>query len=98
MNNQMTGLLHTGTLVDGTAQTIAIHDLPLPLTVWVRPFAGDTVTVSYSTDDGANYQVWPNGTAGAVTAYSEDALISGATYIKFQRTAGSGTTSSWGLC
>lgn len=95
MPNYMPGLVLTGTLTDGNAQTVSLRGMPFPLTVWVQPTNGDTITVSYSRDNGASYTTWP---AGAVTANSDDALDSGYTHLKFQRTAGSGATSTWGLC
>jgi len=95
MPNYMPGLVLTGTLTNGTAQIKNIKGIPFPATVWVQPAAGDTVTVSYSRDDGASFTTWPNG---AVTAASEDILDSGYTHLQFQRTAGAGTTSTWGIC
>lgn len=92
---QMGGKATVATLVNGNVVTFVGEGMPLPATVWVRPAAGDTVTVSYSTDNGVNYTVWP---AGAVTAYAEDILDSGITHLRFQRTAGSGVTSTCGVC
>jgi len=83
------------TLADGTAVVVEAKWLDYPLTVWVNPVAGDTVTVSYSCDGGTTYANWPSG---AVTAYTEDVLVSGVTHLKVQRTAGSGTTSTYGVC
>lgn len=95
MTSKMNGGATVLTLTSGTAQTLSAKGLPLPATVWTRPVAGDTVTISYSTDNGANYQTWPSG---AVTSYTEDVLDSGVTHIKFQRTAGAGVTSTCGVC
>lgn len=91
----MEGVSIGGTLLDGVAVIVKMAAKPLPATVWTLPVAGDTVTVSYSVDNGTSYVVWPNG---AVTAFSKDVLLSGITHLKFQRTAGSGTTSTYGVC
>lgn len=93
ISNVMPGMFKTGTLADGNAVTISMFTAPLPCTVWVRPAAGDTVTYSHSCDGGTTYTV-----RGAVTAYTEDVLDAGVTHLKFQRTAGSGTTSAYGVC
>ena len=92
---QMGGRATVATLTSGTAVTFTGEGLPLPATVWARPAAGDSITVWYSTDNGANYNVWA---AGVITVYAEDVLDSGVTNIRFQRTAGSGTTSTCGVC
>lgn len=86
-----------GTLADGTAVVIDMLGAPMPCTVWARPASGDTVTVSYSVDGGQNYEVWQQGTSGAVTAYAADVLLGPVTHVKFQRTAGAGTTSTYGV-
>lgn len=91
----MRGAFDIETLSSGTAVVVSMTGAPIPATVWARPGAGDTVTVSYSTDNQANWNTWP---AGAVTAYTEDALLSGITHVRFQRTAGTGTTSTAGVC
>lgn len=83
----------TGLLTSGSAVTVPVGALALPLTVWVRPGSGDTVTVQYSVD-GANWVAWPNG---AATAYSEDILDSQIHSLRFTRSSGSGTTSAYGV-
>lgn len=80
------------TLLDGNAVVVPMGGAPLPATVWVNPTVGDTVTVSYSCDGGTTYIV-----RFAATAYAEDVLVSGITHLKFQRTAGAGTTSAYGV-
>jgi hypothetical protein len=45
-------------------------------------------------DGDATYENWPNG---SVTARSKDSLVSGITHLRFTRTAGSGTTSTYGV-
>lgn len=92
---KMPGLLYSATLSDGTAVILEMKGFPLPLTVWTIPVAGDTVTISYSYDGGTTYVTWPSG---AVTAAAAESLTSGITHLKAQRTAGSGTTSTWGIC
>ena len=84
-----------GTLTDGTARTVDLRGVAQPLSVWVRPVAGDSITVSYSYDLGANWTVWPNGVA---TVALMDSLVSGITTLQFQRTAGAGVTSTYGVC
>lgn len=91
----MEGISISGVLESGTAEIVNMYAKPLPATIWTLPVAGDTVTVSYSVDNGVSYNTWPNG---AVTAFSKDMLVSGITHLKFQRTAGSGTTSTYGVC
>lgn len=89
---RMNGLVRKGTLPDGTAVEVSAVDLPLPATVWIRPAVGDTVSYWHSCDGGTTYTL-----RGAVTAYTEDVLDSGVSHLKFQRTAGSGTTSAYGV-
>lgn len=83
------------TLLDGTAVVKSMAGAPVPCTVFARPAAGDTVTISYSCDGGTTYTAWP---AGGVAAYTEDVLDAPVTHIKGQRTAGAGTTSAFGVC
>ena len=83
-----------GVLVNGTAVVVPMSGANLPATVWVVPVAGDTVLVEYSMDGGVTYENWPNG---SVTASSKDSLISGVTQLRFTRTAGTGTTSTYGV-
>jgi hypothetical protein len=91
----MPGLMISGVLADGNAVTHAMRGMPLPCRVWVKPAAGDTVAVEYSSDNGVSYDPWPNG---PVTANAEDGLDLGVTHLKFQRTAGAGVTSTYGVC
>lgn len=91
----MRGLFAKRGLPDGTAVDLNMAQSPLPATVWARPGAGDTVTISYSTDGGVSWNVWG---PGAVTAYAESIFDSGVTHIRGQRTAGSGAASEYGVC
>jgi hypothetical protein len=86
--------LPSAALADGTAVVVDGQGLPLPAVVWVDPASGDTVRVRYRLDPNASWQVWPNG---SVTAYSEMLLASDVCDLEFQRTAGSGTTSKYGV-
>lgn len=95
MGNMKIGLLINKTLLNGDAVTYDVTGAPLPMTVWTVPVTGDTVTISYSFDDGVTYTTWPNG---AVTTASSDVLLSGVTRLKFQRTIGTGITSTYGIC
>ena len=95
VTGRMIGLFATGILVNGSPLIIPMLGAPLPALVWVRPAIGDTVLMEYSTDNGVNYASWPNG---SVTVYSEDALILGVTHLRVTRTAGTGITSTYGVC
>lgn len=91
--NIMKGTFLKATLTNGDTQTFSMLGAPLPATVWVIPASGDTVAVSVSFD-GVNFSEWE---LGAVTKATADSLISGVHSIRFQRTAGSGTTSTCGV-
>ena len=94
-SNRMTGPFKPPTaLANGVAVTISMMGASLPATVWVNAVAGDTVKVSYSLD-GINYSDWPKGDVVGVA--SNDVLDSGVHSIKFQRTAGAGVTSTYGV-
>lgn len=84
----------SGTLTSGSAVVVAMDGAPIPSTVWVVPVSGDTVLVEYSMDGGTTYENWPNG---SVTARAKDTLNSGVTQLRFSRTVGSGTTSTYGV-
>lgn len=96
---KMTGLILKETISDGTAIIISVANQPIPLTVWVKLGAADIaagtgITVSYSLDNGAHYTT----IAVVISSEWEDTLVSGATNLKFQRTAGTGITSTCGVC
>lgn len=91
----MHGLSRRAELPDGTAVEFDMKGFAFPSTVWVRPASGDTVAISYSCDGGTTYTAW---SAGAVTVYTESVFDAPITHLKFQRTAGSGTTSACGVC
>lgn len=84
----------SGTLANGTPVVVATEGAPIPATVWVVPAAGDTVLVEYSLDSGVSYDNWAKG---SVTARANDVLNSGVTHLRFTRTAGAGTTSTYGV-
>lgn len=95
MPNQMNGATKiSGTLTDGNAVIYQMANISFGATVWTTPAAGDTITISYSVDNGTTFTTWP---AGAVTSTTSDTLVGAITHIKFQRTAGSGTTSTYGV-
>lgn len=75
------------------ATVYAMGDHPLPGTLWVRPTAGNTLTVDYSTDNGVNYQSL-TALTGA-TAYSETVVNSGFTNLKITTSGVQGGT--WGI-
>jgi hypothetical protein len=91
---KMGGVFNKGTLVDSTPVIVSMNGATLPATVWVVPVSGDTILVEYSMDGGITYENWPNA---AVTARSKDSIVSGVTHLRFSRTAGSGTTSTYGV-
>lgn len=93
-DSSMTVFLASTALVNGTPVVVSLAGAHMPATVWVVPVSGDTVLVEYSMDGGVTYENWPNG---SVTARSKDALVSGATHLRFSRTVGSGTTSRYGV-
>lgn len=93
--NVMGGKHYLATLVDGVATVFQMLNAPIPATVFANPTAGDTISVSYSLDNGTTYTAWPNG---PVTAASSDVLTSGITHLQFQRTAGTNVTSTVGVC
>lgn len=68
---------------------------PLPATMWVRPGAGETLTISYSTDGGTNYQSLTALTGAA--AYTEVQVNAGFTNLKITSAPGS-TAGTWGVC
>lgn len=93
-DNKMGGLFATGVLLNGTAVVVSLNGAPLPSTVWVVPVSGDTVLVEYSLDAGVTYKNWPHG---SVTTANQRTLTSGVTHLRFTRTAGAGTTSTYGV-
>lgn len=90
----------SGTLLDGAAVITSMAGAPLPCTIWVNPAPGDTLSVGISLDGGTRYDPWPNGdvTSTSPATSLSDALMSGVTHIKIQRTVGTGTASTWGIC
>lgn len=85
----------SGVLSSSAPVTVEMAGAPIPATVCVNPAAGDAVMVEYSCDGGASYDPWP---IGAVTGRTSYTLESGVTHLRFQRAAGSGTTSTYGVC
>lgn len=93
--NQRGGMARVETVaITATAQTWAMGPHPLPGTLWVRPTAGNTFTVEYSTDNGANYQSLTALTGAA--AYTETQVSAGFTNIKIAPSGVQGGT--WGIC
>ena len=97
-NNIMLGTWASGQLTSGTAVVIDMRNCPLPATVSVKVVAGDTVTVSFSLDNGTSYIAWSLGDITSVSDPRYLIFYSGVTHFKFQRTAGTGTTSTYGIC
>jgi len=88
-----TAFIASTVLASGTA-THSLAGAPLPATVWVNPRAGDTVSVSVRYESGGDLEAWTPGAVTVVTSYLLDAS---AFEIVFQRTAGTGTTSTYGV-
>jgi len=82
----------SGVLTGATAVTVPL-DVLYPATVFVQPLSGDSVLVEYSLD-GLLWYAWPNGTATTVSSDVLDAPVRG---LRVTRTAGSGTTSRYGV-
>lgn len=59
---------------------------------WVKPVAGDTVRVRYKVAENADWE-----THGSYTSFYSDHIIAPVWQLEFQRTAGSGTTSTAGV-
>jgi hypothetical protein len=76
-----------------TAKSWGMDRMPLPATLWVRPTSGNTLTVEYSTDGGANYQ--PLLALTGATSYAETQVTSGFTNIKITCSGVQGGT--WGV-
>ena len=96
---KMTGGYKKGTIgADGVA-IINMTKAPIPATVWVVPAENDTVAVSYSLDGGVTYKPWANGAVTSVSTDAEKELVfySGITHLKFERTAGDGENSTYGV-
>ena len=93
--NVMLGQFLQVTLTDENAVTLGMIGAPIPCTVWVNPTEGDTINVWISFDGGTSWQEWE---AGEVTVMTSRTLNSGVTAIKFQRTVGTSTTSTCGVC
>ncbi len=77
-----------------TAQVWSAGGFPLPGTLWVRPVAGNTFTVDYSTDGGTTYQSLASLTGAA--AYTETQVTSGFTHMKITPSGVQG--GQWGVC
>jgi len=82
-----------GVLTNATPAEIDVSTNRGNMTVFVRPQAGDSVSVTY-TVDRVNWENWP---AGSVTAYTVDVLDAPVLALRFTRTSGSGTTSTYGV-
>ena len=78
---------------EAVATVYAMGDHPLPGTLWVRPTAGNTLTVDYSTDNGTTYQSLVGLTGAA--AYTEVQVTSGFTNLKITTSGVQGGT--WGI-
>lgn len=91
------GQFASGTLADGNAVIIPMAGARLGCVVWTEPVVGDTVTVSYSYDGGTTYYEWPHGPVTSTSTDKADTVNGAITHVKFQRTGGAGTTSTYGV-
>ena len=87
----------SGYLTSGTAVIVNLVGFYIPTKIGVTVVVGDTVTVSYSIDGGITYIVWPLGAITSTSLVTSDTLAAPITHVKFQRTAGAGTTSTYGV-
>lgn len=67
---------------------------PVPGTLWVRPNSGNTLTVEYSTDNGANWI--PVAELTGATSYREAYVKAGFTHLRITASGTQGGT--WGIC
>lgn len=90
------GSSYSDVLPDGVAITKELKSYQCPTTVWVQPGFGsptDGISVWYSANGGATFKLWG---AGEVFAYTDTVFDSPITHLKFQRTSGTGTNSTFG--
>ena len=83
----------SGTLANGDLVSIPMAGAPVPCVIGVTAVTGDTVTVTYSRDGGVTWK--PLIPASVTSADQEWRLGSGVTHFGIQRTAGTGTTSTY---
>lgn len=93
----------SGTLTSGAAVVVQMEGAPKPATITANPASGDSVKVEFSVDDGVTYAPWylegdTDISGGVVTVRKTLVLISSVTHLRFTRTAGSGTASTWSIC
>lgn len=93
--NQHDGV--SGYLTSGTAVIVNLVGFSIPTTIGVTVVVGDSVTVSYSVDGGLTYVVWPLGVITSTSPITSDTLAAPISHVKFQRTSGAGTTSTYGV-
>jgi hypothetical protein len=94
VSKQIFGAVAGRALTDGSPQVVPLSGAVLPLTVWVNPVAGDTVTVEYQPGVNGPWLAWPNG---AATAFSSAVLDAPVEALRFTRSAGAGITSTFGV-
>lgn len=95
MSKYLDGNQSSGVLADGTAVVVSLTGAVLPLAVWVNPAAGDTVKTEYRVDAVAP---WVEITdMSPATSYKDIALDGPVSDLRFTRTAGTGTTSAYGV-
>lgn len=93
-NQEMAGVFTSRTLAAAASVVLSATGATVPCTVTAVPQSGDTLTVSYSTDQGVTYQTWTAGTVSSATAVVFDFPV---THFKFE-CAGSGTSSVVTIC
>ena len=93
-NSVMGGSFAKGSFSGTASYEVKMKFAPLPATIWVSPTA-DTVTVSYSVDDGSNYIAIAGLTAKA--AYADIQIVGPVTNLKFVGD-NAPATGTWGVC
>jgi len=95
MGKYNSGAFAGGVLANGTAVVVSLIGCVFPVSVWVNPAVGDTVKTEYRVDANAP---WTEITdMSPATAYKDIALDGPVSDLRFTRTAGTGTTSAYGI-
>lgn len=82
----------TFTLTDGEPVVQQVGNQNQMHAWWVKPAAGDTVRVRFKVAEGADWETY-----GSYTAFYSDHVVAPVWQLEFQRTSGSGTTSTCGV-
>lgn len=94
MGKMLVGPVAKGVLTDGTAHVVSVAGAHMPLSVWVDPAEGDTVTVEYRMHPDAPWVDWAKGD---VTDYADDVLDGPVDALRFTSAIGLGSVSAYGV-